>query len=43
MKSCAWKNGIQTNKMSDSSLTMIPMLKLIVSSKEEEVSYVELA
>ena len=34
-----WKNSIQRNKMSDSGITRIPMLKLIVSSKEEEVSY----
>ena len=38
-----WSDEKQTNKMSDSGLTMIPMLKLIVSSKEEEISCAGLA
>ena len=37
MKNCGWKISIQTNKWSDTELTMILMLKLTVSSKEEEV------
>ena len=38
MKSWGWKNSIETNEMSDRGLTIIPILELSVSSKEEEVS-----
>ena len=34
MNSCGWKKQHPSKKMSDTGLTVIPMLKLIVSNKE---------